>query len=273
MTITEAYELKLPIIKAIPDDHIRTSHNMPIEIYIQEAENLYNWCLADQVELTAKNLSWELVTDVPVRSGALREAESRWQKKYQSEEAAEKSWNLKAPIAYDLRNNLVDDFRFAFRNEEKLAKKVRSIAAGRTHADMIQDLNDLSVLGKGYPQFLEAINFDMALLEQAALMSAEMAALLAVVVGDRAAAGEAKKIRDQAYTHLKEAVDKIYAYGQYVFRDNEERRKRYFSDYLRRLRNKKATPTPAPTPVPALAGIPSAVQVNEMPTQMMAEKN
>lgn len=261
MTTLEAFEVKLPIIKAIPVEQIKSSHRMPIETYTQEAEDLHHWCLEDQTALTGVKLSWDLVLDLPVRSGALREAESRWQKKYLNEEAAETSWKEKSPLAYALRNDLLDHFRFAFRHNEKLSKKVRRIAEGRTHADMIQDLNDLSVLGKGYPEYLEAINFDMTLLDKAALMSGEMAALLAVVVGDRAAASSAKKLRDQAYTHLKEAVDEIYDYGQYVFRDNEERRKRYYSQYLLRLKTKNST-TPVPT---AAAGPTTAKAVETQP--------
>jgi len=261
MTTLEAFELKLPIIKAIPAGQIKMSHNMPIETYVQEAENLHNWCLEDQEALTTVKLSWDLVLDLPVRCGALREAESRWQKKYLNEEAAEKLWKETSPRAYALRNDLLDHFRFAFRHDEKLAKKIRKIAEGRTQADMIQDLNDLSVLGKGQPEYLEAINFDMPLLDKAALWSGEMASLLAVVVGDRAAAGAAKKLRDQAYTHLKEAVDELYGYGQYVFRDSEERRKRYCSEFLQRRRAK--TPT---TPEPGAAAAPTAPKTDETQT-------
>jgi hypothetical protein len=57
---------------------------------------------------------------------------------------------------------------WAARKDAELTRKVRAIAAGSSHADMIQDLNDLSVLGKGYPAPLAAISFDMALLDQAA---------------------------------------------------------------------------------------------------------
>jgi ribonucleotide reductase beta subunit family protein with ferritin-like domain len=49
----------------------------------------------------------------------------------------------------------------------------------------------------------------------------------------RADVNEKKKIRDQAYTYLKKAVDDIYAYGQYVFRHNENRLKGYGSHYIR----------------------------------------
>jgi D-ribose pyranose/furanose isomerase RbsD len=240
MTSKEAYDLKLPVITAIPADQILAPHSIPVDAYIQEAENLYNWCLADQSELTARAMSWDMVVDLPVRAGALREAESIWTKQYLNKKEAETQWKERSPLAYDLRNDLLDHFRFAYRRDVELTKKVRAIAEGWSHADMIQDLNDLSVLGKGYPAPLAAINFDMALLDQAAQIAGEMAALLAEVVGDRASADEAKKIRDQAYTHLKSSVDEIYDYGQYVFRDNPERLQNYTSDYLRRLRARRA---------------------------------
>jgi hypothetical protein len=51
---------------------------------------------------------------------------------------------------------------------------------------------------------------------------------------------ETKKIRNQAYTHLKEAVDYIREYGRYVFWRNPARLKGYRSDY-RRMLNKRST--------------------------------
>jgi hypothetical protein len=44
---------------------------------------------------------------------------------------------------------------------------------------------------------------------------------------------ETKKIRHQAYTHLKEAVDLIYHCGRYVFCRNDARLKGYSSNHLR----------------------------------------
>jgi predicted transcriptional regulator YheO len=41
-----------------------------------------------------------------------------------------------------------------------------------------------------------------------------------------------KKIRDQAYTHLKKAVDQLYEYGQFAFRHTPDRRKGYKSNYM-----------------------------------------
>jgi hypothetical protein len=104
---------------------------------------------------------------------------------------------------------------------------------------MIQDLNDLSVLGKANPQLLEAINLDMSLLDEAAQTAKEMAALLAEVNRSRREHSEAKRIRDQAYTHLKEAVDEIRRCGQYVFRQNKERLMGYRSSHIRQIKSRQ----------------------------------
>lgn len=241
MSTKEDYEAKLGIITVIPDDQIRTPDNIPMDVYVQEAENLYHWCQDDREVLTAKGLNWALVDDLPIRCGALREAESLWNKERFSKEEAEKQWKEKSPLAYELRNTLLHHFRFAYRNDEVLLGRVKAIAEGSTNADMIQDLNDLSVLGLANLEPLVAVDFDMSLLDQAAPTADEMAALLAAATGDRIDTSESKKIRDQAYTHLKEAVDEIYDYGKYAFWQDDERLKGYRSHYLRRIRMRNAS--------------------------------
>jgi hypothetical protein len=44
MSNLEDYNMKLEVIKAIPDDQIKNPNLMPIRIYIQESEHLYEWC-------------------------------------------------------------------------------------------------------------------------------------------------------------------------------------------------------------------------------------
>ena len=68
---------------------------------------------------------------------------------------------------------------------------------------MIQDLNDLAVLGRENTDPLTAINYDMAKLENAATLADEMAEVLAIANGDKAEQNESKLTRDRAYTHLK----------------------------------------------------------------------
>ena len=133
------------------------------------------------------------------------------------------------------------DFLYAFRKHPDLMKAVRAISPIGSHAKMMKDLNDLSLLGKDNTRLLEAINFDLSLLDKAAQTSGEMAVLLDEMNRntERYEHSEAKKIRNQAYTHLKEAVDEVLETGKYVFRQNKKHLRKYASKYRRKIKSKQ----------------------------------
>lgn len=225
----EQFDLKLAEIMAIANP---VSPAMPVSVALQEGEDLYEWCLSDQGDLEKAGLDSKFITDLPVRLGACRYAQSMWQKEYKSIEDSQKEWKAKSPAAYEMRDELLHHFFHAYRNYPDLLSKVQKIAEGNTHADMIQDLSDLSVLGTGNPEPLKSISFDIKMLDIANATSAEMADLLAKANGSRMSDNKLKTLRDQAYTHMKEAVDEIRRHGQYVFWRNEARKKGYVSRYV-----------------------------------------
>jgi hypothetical protein len=139
-----------------------------------------------------------------------------------------------SPEAYAFRNDLLASFRFAFRKDDALLSRVSAIAEGSGHADLIQDLNDLAVLGRENPDPLTAIGFDLTQLDLAATRADELANLLAEANGDKADPNYSKTIRDKAYTHLKELVDEIREAGKYVFRNDKNRLKGYSSSYWKK---------------------------------------
>jgi hypothetical protein len=108
---------------------------------------------------------------------------------------------------------LLHDFAFAFRNNENVKQKVARIREGGSHADMVQDLIELAVLGEKYPEPLAAIHFDAALLEQARTVSHTMSELLAAANGSAGEGGEVKNLRDKAYTLLAQKESTIREYG------------------------------------------------------------
>jgi len=103
---------------------------------------------------------------------------------------------------------------------------------------MIQDLNDLSVLGKANPEPLAAIGFDATLLDTAAATADEMAALLSEATVVRSDLNTERVIRDKAFTYVKQALDEIRNCGQYVFWHDEERVRGYSSQFLKNRRKK-----------------------------------
>jgi hypothetical protein len=124
--------------------------------------------------------------------------------------------------------------RFAYRKDESLLSRVRAITDGNGHADMIQDLNDIAVLGRENPNPLTAIGFDLSQFDLAATRADELADLLAEANGDKADPNSSKIIRNQAYTYLKTLVDEIREAGKYAFRNDPNRLKGYASAYWRK---------------------------------------
>jgi hypothetical protein len=169
-------------------------------------------------------LDWELVQDLPVRAGALRQAETDWFKDRFNQEEAAKAWDVSSEEGYNLRDELLHAFFHAYRHDEGLS----SIAEGNGHADMIQGLNNLAGLGKAHLGPLLKIRIDPTLLDKADNLSDALAVQLASAQVEREGASRSIMIRGQAYTHLKEAIDEIRASGQYVFWRNEDR----FQDYI-----------------------------------------
>lgn len=219
-------------ITGISTEQLQTLY-MPVGIYLQEAEDLLLAATPDLPALTARGLSTELFNSMPQRIGALREAQSRWAEKQNKQTEAIAIWKEEAPKAIEFRDTLLDELDFAYRKQPDLQAAVSEIAEGNTNADLVQDLNDLAVLGRNNPEPLLATNFNPDLLPQAAELSDTLAVVLADANGDRSATNDERVLRDQAYTYLKEAVDEVRSYGKFVFRNDAGKLKQYRSKFLR----------------------------------------
>jgi hypothetical protein len=246
MSNADDYESILNIITEIPNQD-QKSPAMPVEVFAKEAEYLVKWAQDDKEALMGRGLDWNLVTDMPVRVGAMREADSRWYNLRFSQAEAAKAWSEESDDAYDFRNILLHEFRHAYREDQAMLTKVSGIADGSGHADMIQDLNDLAVLGKANIEPLQATRFDTTELDRAAQLSDVLGDLLASAEVDRETNNVTRIIRDQAYTYLKQAVDEVRAVGQFVFWRDEQRLKGYASNYFRK-RNGKSKNETSPEP-------------------------
>ena len=233
------YDASLETLEAIPPEEVRTP-NVPVDVYVQEAHNLEVQVKDDEELMTQAGMDWNHVLNLPVRAGALRYAQSVWLKDRYNQEEARQEWETQYPEAMELKNDLEDTFRFAFRKRPDLLNKVKLIEEGSSHADMVQDLSDLSVLGKANEGLLTGVGMDMGLLDVAETKSAEMAHLLALMNGERTDNSNAKIMRDRAFTLLKASVDEVRATGKYVFRNDPQRLKGFYSAYQRKLNKRRS---------------------------------
>lgn len=226
---------------AIPAENVKVPA-IPIDVFLQETENMITWAQPDLQELIPLGITMDFLSGMGVGAGACRETQSLWMKEYRGKQEAQIDWLAESPLAYELRDELLHSFRFAYRNDAYLLSRVADIADGTGHADMIQDLNDLAVLGRSNPAPLTAIGFDLTKLDTAAQKAASLAELLALANGEREQGSAAKDLRDRAYTHLKEQADQLRAAGKYAFWKNPDRLKGYTSDYWK-SKKKKSTET------------------------------
>ncbi|MFA8435621.1 MAG: hypothetical protein ACEPOZ_13965 [Marinifilaceae bacterium] len=225
-------------LMAIPKERIKEL-NMPATTAAQEGEDLYHWARQDQEELQTAGLDIAKIEELPIRVGALREAQSDWRDEKHEKENVEKQWKEEIPQAFEMQAELEHYFRFAYRNDEVRLKSIMEIAQGSGHHDLIQDLNDYAKIGRKHPEPLQAINFDLTKLDVAATTSDRLGSLLSQVNGARDTNCEAKILRDRAYTYLKELVDEIREYGKFLFWRNEDKLKHYCSERNRKLTQKR----------------------------------
>lgn len=232
MGTSESYQKLKKQIEAIDEKDVRQP-DIPVDVFNQEAENLYQVALTDKEALLARGLKEENISLLAEAAGACRYAEAEWNKERNEKQAAEREWKEKSPEAYELRSDLIDELEFAFYGEHELLSALDRIRDGNGDADMIQDLMDLSVLGKEYTSFLQETHFDAALLDQAETVADEMSELLGRANGMRDSNQESKLMRDRAYTFLRELVSEVRRYGKFVFRKDEDHAAKYASEYGR----------------------------------------
>ena len=232
MNIKDYYSSKLAVITSIPDKDISIPVNIPVHIYIQEAENLRCWCQADKEKLIAGGLDWSLVEDLPARIDTLREAQSIWNAST-DDINLKKRWREITAEARELRQLLLHHMRFIFRKNPTALTGIRKFSEGKSHIATIQALYDIALFGEDRIELLEAARFDISLLRRAADLSDKMASLYAVVTNTRRTPDKKYKIRNQAYTHLAEAVDEIKFYAKHIFWKDSAKLECYRSEYTR----------------------------------------
>ena len=232
------YNEKIEAIRQIPDKKAQRPY-IPINIYLQEAENLYLWAWPDKDKLIAGGLVEDILADLPKRAAACRTAQALWNREYRFRSEIHQEWKEKCRAAFTFRSHLLHTFRYAFRDHPDLLIQLRLNAGKKTQAGLIQSLNNLAVLGKSNTQLLGAILFDLNELDHAKKQSDELASELARITTLRKRVKTEKQIRDKAYTYLKEAVDEIRRCGRYVFWHDKNRLKGYSSKHIRRTRGKR----------------------------------
>lgn len=236
MSIEDLNQSKEELFAINPKDVKKPT--MPIEDVVGESQALYYWSKDDEPKLLSIGIKTEAIESLPVLSRALKAAESLWIAKKNELEDIHTQWNTESEEAEDFRSQMLHTFRYAFRKNEQVLSKIRLIGKGYTNNDLVQDLNDLSEIGKAHPEELNAINYDLTILDTASEMSDRIGDTLAKSKADDFY-HESLDLRNRAYTKLWEVVKEIRAAGTYLFWRDDDRFDGYVSEYNRKRRAHK----------------------------------
>lgn len=226
MSYFEDFEQWKAEIENVPLNEVKLP-NQPIDDFVVRCETLAVDANEDREVLEGAGLNVIQIDQLNPLSGALRYCQAQWMSEYRVREEAKAEWLEQSPLAYALHGELLHHFSFAYRGSDDIKKKVMRIRDGASHADMIQDLVELAVLGEKYPEPLTAVRFNLDMLQQSRTVSHAMSELLAAANGAAGESNETKLLRDKAFTLLAERDRTIREYGRYVFWKDEDKRDRY----------------------------------------------
>lgn len=226
----ESYDTLLKEILAVPDDAIKKP-NMPIATFIQEASDLSLWIKGDLTQLAAAGVDPLIGETLSLRTEALIHAQSICGTAMLSADKSYQQYQLERAKAEALKDELIKAFRFAYSSRPDLLRQVKSKRGRGSIETLIQDLHNLSILGKANPEMLTTIGFDLQQLEVATSSSVQLSQLLATVKKSKASKANNHAIRNKAYTLLKTTVENLRLAGRYVFHDQPDKLKGYKSRY------------------------------------------
>ncbi|MCW3806394.1 hypothetical protein [Plebeiibacterium marinum] len=219
-------------IDAVTPQEIRTI-STPVEVQCGEAEATAVDANKDVEKFAKAGMDTSYIQALTDLANITRYFEAQWQSEYQSKKEAELIWKNEAPAAYELRKEILHHMTFAYRKDASLIKKLNRIKEGSGSYDLVQDLLEIHTLSEKYPEPLKTIDYDFELSTNALASYNKLKDILAKVNGEKGNYNEDKILRDKAYSLLTLHLNEVREYGRYVFWKDENRKKRYASDYRR----------------------------------------
>ncbi|MGL1934468.1 MAG: hypothetical protein OCD01_05590 [Fibrobacterales bacterium] len=233
----EYFDEMYETIQSVPDDET-TRPNRPLKIFSTEVEGLITIIKHNEKRLLEKNFDTKISTRLEKLIGAYRHAQSRMAWATDSYSESRKRWKALSPLAFELRNDLLNEYRFVAFGNDAVTKLIKEVSQGRTIADLIEDLHILAHPSDAIRTQLEDINFDFEQLKNAANLAFEVGTIQKDAELHRFAVTEERKIRDKVVTLLQLEEATILRWARLVFNKDKKVLRKFFSKYSRSQNNK-----------------------------------
>jgi hypothetical protein len=223
----------------------KKSPSIPVARLIQEANDLYLFCKNDRKELIGEGIDWDEVEKLPELLNECSDAEVEYQ--VYRKNAGSEIVKLKKLVlrCRKLRTTIAEKLRSAVSRAGNFMT-VPSYRKSWSRAELVQDLNDLAVIGKDIKHMFNHTGFDLTLLDLAADLSVELSEKIIDVIISKPSKSRQKTFRDKTMQELLSLIVQIRKTGKSAFFDNPLRRKAYACEYLRErklMRKRKPAPS------------------------------
>ena len=249
-----ALETLRPTLEAIPADQV-TRPSLPVHVEIYQVQRLLHY-LAEHPDVAAAlvkvGIDKDALDELRQVTEATREAQIDWDTRRARRRDGSVSAQLKT--GYDLRAKVMRACVFNAGDDPQADEKLGRIRDGEGHDDMLADLlTQEAFLETHADLFARDETFDIKA-ARAELRATHDA--IAPLLADETTEDEderAKQLRDRAFMHLTDRIQRVRRAGRYVFDDDPVTAARFANTYQRQrnARYRGAQATTQDVPVPA----------------------
>ncbi|MGL1936109.1 MAG: hypothetical protein OCD01_13860 [Fibrobacterales bacterium] len=237
-TSAEQFEELTETIMAVPAESV-TRPTLSLKTYAIEAEALIPIVNYHKEPLAAKQFDTRLLSSIETLVGAYRHTEKRIERAIDLYEARRMRWKGLASIAFELRNDILAEFRFVAHGNENITNMLKNIGKDASIAGVIEDLHILAHPTEFFSKDLAAINFEFDQLRHAANLGSEMGKIQQEVQLQRSAVSEERIIRDKVVTLLMAEVEAVKRWVTLVFKKEQKILDTFMGQFKRMQGTKK----------------------------------
>lgn len=229
------YEENIDKIMSIESNKTIKS-TIPHKIVISESQELKIVLDEDVDALTARGLNPLIQEELSKKIAAYTYAVALCELNTQNNSSIQLNWNSKKEESYALKKKIIHEMEFAFSEKPQALKQLAEVKKGKSHKEMLINLLELEIIGRGYADLLRKTYFDFSLLEKLKTLQKEVTRAYADMKLHGNQINNTVVVRDKAYTWLKETINEIRKYGKFVFSNDPNRLKYYKCEYFQKLR-------------------------------------
>ncbi|WP_075590404.1 hypothetical protein [Labilibacter marinus] len=222
---------------AIPRKEIKRL-GMPYDTFLQESSELIQWAKQDAEQLQQVGFESSKLLQAEILLELAKEEHTRYANKSKYPKQSVSNWEADKKRGVELVKKLMHVFKFAFRHDKEKLGSISYIKQPYAKFEIRSHLDFLTLIGRKSIPLLSAVNFDIALLDEAKQLAEEITESHARMNSDTLVNFDKLK-RDQLIYLLKNKLKELRACGKYVFKSKPNRLKGYQSNYVKVQNNKR----------------------------------